>query len=217
MADYYELLGVSRTASADEIKQAYRKLAHQHHPDKDGGDEEKFKQINEAYQVLGDESKRQQYDRFGNTFAGNGAGQGPFGGFNVNFEDMAGFNDLGDIFGQMFGGTRPRSRSHTARRGADLATDIEVSFLESAVPLEKTLTHRLYQTCTHCHGNGAEPGTPIKECPTCRGTGTVTRTQQTPLGMFSSNAVCPTCQGEGKQPEKPCRQGRSAAGRRPVR
>jgi len=205
MADYYEILGVSRTASSDEIKKAYRKLAHQHHPDKDGGNEETFKQVNEAYQVLGNESKRQQYDRFGQTFEdAGGSTQGPFGGFNVNFDDLSGFGDLGDMLGQMFGGSRAGTRQ--TRRGNDIATDIEISFLESARPLTRTVSHRLYQTCTHCRGNGAEPGTPIKTCAVCNGEGTVTRTQQTPLGMFSRRAVCPTCQGEGKQAEKPCTQ-----------
>lgn len=202
MPNHYEVLGVRRDATAAEIKRAYRQLAHRYHPDKGNGDEEKFKQINEAYQVLGDAEKRTQYDRFGRTFDGAaGAGQGPFG-FDINFEDLAGI-DLGDIFGGVFSaGRRPR----TVRRGRDVTVDIEVSFIESARGTSRDLSHRLYQTCAQCRGNGAEPGTPIENCSTCQGRGTVTRTQQTMLGIFSSNVTCPACGGEGKTAAKPCRR-----------
>ncbi|MEX1112716.1 MAG: molecular chaperone DnaJ, partial [Candidatus Andersenbacteria bacterium] len=204
MADYYETLGVSRDASAEDVKKAYRKMAHKHHPDKEGGDEEKFKEVNEAYQVLGNQQKRQQYDQFGQTFDSGGAG-GPFGGFggqnvHVNFEDLGG---IGDIFESFFGGGGTRTRKRT-RRGSDVPVDVAISFQESAQGLQREITHRIYQSCSHCQGNGAEPGTPIETCPTCGGSGVVTQSRQTPLGVFSQQSVCSTCQGEGKQPKTVC-------------
>jgi len=202
-ADYYNVLGVERTATADDIKRAYRKLAHQHHPDKDGGDEEKFKEINAAYQVLSNDQKRAQYDQFGSTFEEAGAGGGPgagFGGFNVNPEDLG---DLGGIFEQFFGG-RANSRSRGVRRGQDVAVDVTISFAEAAQGLIRDVTTRLAQACSRCHGNGAEPGTPIKDCATCQGSGTVNTTRQTMLGVFSQATVCPTCHGDGKQADTPC-------------
>ena len=202
MADYYDILGVSRDASKEEVKKAYRKLAHKYHPDKDGGNEEKFKEINEAYQVLGNEQKRSQYDQFGQTFEG-GNPYGGFGGgaegFNVNFDDLGG---IGDIFETFFGGGRTRGR--TVRRGADIPVDLTISFKESADGTSQEIRHRLYQTCTHCKGNGAEPGTPIVDCPTCGGSGTINQTRQTPFGVFAQRAVCTTCQGEGKQAKVVC-------------
>ncbi|MDP3997617.1 MAG: molecular chaperone DnaJ [bacterium] len=200
--DYYQTLGVDRSATKEDIKKAYRKLAHQHHPDKDGGDEEKFKEINAAYQILGDEKKRAQYDQFGSTFNQTGAGPGGFSGFegfNINMEDMGG---IGDIFDQFFGGNARTRR--TVRRGRDIAIDITISFAESASGVTHDVTTRLHQKCSRCQGNGAEPGTPIKECPACHGGGTVNTTRRTMLGVFSQASVCPTCQGEGKIAEKPC-------------
>lgn len=200
--DYYAVLGVERGATKEDIKRAYRALAHKHHPDKAGGDEEKFKQVNEAYQVLSDDAKRAQYDRFGQTFE-PGGGSGPFGGFNVNFEDLGGF---GDIFESFFGPhfAQGASRGRGVRRGADIAVDVTISFRESAAGVEQTLRHRLQQTCERCRGSGAEPGTPIETCPTCGGQGTVTNTRQTMFGAFSQRAVCATCQGEGKRPKQTC-------------
>lgn len=198
--DYYTILGVERTATKEEVKRAYRKLAHQYHPDKSGGDEEKFKQVNAAYQVLSDDQKRAQYDQFGQTFEGS-AGPGP-GGFNVNFEDLG---DFGDIFEQFFGGARPRG-GRQVRRGDDVAIDITISFLESASGVEQEVTTTLWQACERCHSSGAEPGTPIKECATCRGAGTVTRQQQTMFGAFAQQTICPDCRGEGKKAESPCTQ-----------
>lgn len=194
--DYYAVLGVERTATSDDIKRAYRKLAHQHHPDKAGGDEERFKRINAAYEILGDEQKRAQYDRFG--------GSSPFGnsGFNFNVED---FGPFVDIFGEFFGGPARRSSARAERRrGADISIDLTIDFLESAKELRKEISFRAYQTCSRCHGNGAEPGTAIKTCPTCQGEGTVSHSQQTPFGMFATRRPCPECQGEGKRPEKVC-------------
>src|SRR5581483_5119905 len=154
-ADFYETLGVDRNATTDDIKRAYRKLAHQHHPDR-GGDEEKFKQVNEAYQVLSDEQKRSQYDRFGQTFEQAGAGGGnPFGGVNVDF------SDIGDIFNDFFGGRAGGRTRSAVRRGADIEIDITLSFIESAREQKRDVRHRLYVACEHCHASGAEPGTAI--------------------------------------------------------
>ncbi|HSX24914.1 MAG TPA: molecular chaperone DnaJ [Candidatus Andersenbacteria bacterium] len=209
--DYYDLLGVSRTATQDEIKKAYRKLAHKHHPDKKGGDEERFKQINQAYEVLSDKGKRAQYDQFGQAFDGSTGGpQGdPFGGFGgfsqggftINMDDLGGFGDIFDMFS---GGGRARSRSRA--RGSDVETDIEISFRESASGVQKTIQHRIYTTCSKCHGNGAEPGTPIVTCKTCNGQGSVTATHQTPFGVFNQRTTCPDCKGEGKKASQLCSQ-----------
>lgn len=200
MSDPYSILGVERTADAQEIKRAYRKLAHQHHPDKSGGDESKFKEINAAYQILSDDAKRAQYDRFGETVTGasGGAGSG-FGGFNVDFEDLG----VNDIFEQFFGGGRGQ-RGRSVRRGADVGIDLEITFIESAQGVAREVTTRLQQSCTRCHGNGAEPGTPIKDCATCGGSGHVNTTRQTMLGTFNQTSVCPTCSGDGKQAQTPC-------------
>lgn len=206
MADYYDILGVSKDASSEEVKKAYRKMAHKYHPDKEGGDEEKFKEINEAYQVLGNDEKRAQYDQYGQTFDGAGGGN-PFGGFggqnvHVNFEDLGG---IGDIFDTFFGGGAARgSRRQRVRRGNDVPVDVTISFEESAAGHKQDITHRIYQECSQCHGNGAEPGTPIETCQTCQGSGVVTQARQTPLGVFSQQSVCTTCQGEGKQAKTPC-------------
>lgn len=199
MADYYETLGVSRNASKEDIKKAYRKMAHKYHPDKDGGDEEKFKEINEAYQVLGNEQKRSQYDQFGQSFDGGNPYGGGFQGFNVNFDDLGG---IGDIFETFFGGGRTQGRE--VRRGADIPVDLTISFKDSATGTKQEIRHRVHQTCSHCKGNGAEPGTPIVDCPTCGGTGTVSQTRQTPFGVFAQRSVCTTCQGEGKQAKVTC-------------
>ncbi len=203
--DYYEILGVPRTATQEEIKKAYRKLAHKHHPDKKGGDEEAFKKVSNAYETLSDTQKRAQYDQFGSSFTGgNGGGGDPFGGFSqggftINMDDLGG---VGDIFESFFGGGRTRGRSRS--RGSDVETDIEISFRESATGVERTLKHRIFTTCSKCKGNGAEPGTPIVTCKTCSGQGSVARTHQTPFGAFSQRTTCPTCQGEGKTAETLC-------------
>lgn len=207
--DYYQLLGVERSSSAEEIKKAYRKLAHQYHPDKKAGNEEQFKKINEAYQVLGNKEKRAQYDQFGSTFEGGNPFGGAWGGQGVNVEDFD-FGNIGDIFSDFFGGRsggparRTGGRSRT-RRGQDIAMDLTIDFVESARGVEQDITHTLYQTCSHCHGNGAEPGTPIKDCPRCGGQGRVNTTQQTMFGVFSSATVCPECRGQGKKPATPCK------------
>lgn len=193
--DYYDILNVSRSATQEEIKKSYRKLAHEHHPDKDGGNEEKFKQINEAYQVLGDEQKKNQYDQFGQSFDGSGSND------YSNFAN-AGFGNFSDIFDQFFTGSRGNAQQ--TRRGQDVMVDVTITFAESASGTLKEVNHRLHQTCSNCRGNGAEPGTPIESCSTCEGRGTVSKTQQTPLGVFAHSSVCPACRGEGKTAKQPC-------------
>ncbi|HLC49136.1 MAG TPA: molecular chaperone DnaJ [Candidatus Andersenbacteria bacterium] len=208
--DYYEILGVSKTATQEEIKKAYRKKAHKHHPDKKGGDEEAFKKVSGAYEVLSDKQKRAQYDQFGSA-AGGSQGSGfsgdPYGGFSqggftINMDDLGG---VGDIFESFFGGSgRSRTTGRGRSRGQDVETNVEISFRESAKGVEKTLEHRIFTTCSICHGNGAKPGTPIVSCKTCNGQGSVARTHQTPFGAFSQRTVCQTCRGEGKVAETPC-------------
>lgn len=211
--DYYNILGVDKKTSAEEIKSAFRKKAHQHHPDKSGGNAEKFKELNEAYQVLGNPEKRKQYDQFGSTFDGasgfSGAGfnwsdfarQSGFGpsGFRTSGFD---FSDLSDIFGDFFGGRSQTSRQTS--RGADLEANITITLEETVFGTEKVLDLAKEAVCDHCNGNGAEPGTKINACKTCHGSGQVTISQATFFGSFRSVAVCPDCDGEGKVPEKKC-------------
>ncbi|MCX6763900.1 MAG: molecular chaperone DnaJ [Candidatus Moranbacteria bacterium] len=213
MADYYNILGVSKGASDDEIKRAYRKLAHQYHPDKSGGDEKKFKEINEAYQVLSDKSKRQQYDQFGRTFEQGGfsGGSGQAGGWdfgNFDFGDIfsGGFSSQGggfeDIFSDIFGGGTARRRRKT--RGRDIQVDVEISFEEMVRGAEKNIN--LYKTvvCDRCQGSGGEPGADIKTCPTCKGSGQIQTTRRSFFGSFSQVSICPECQGEGQVYAKKC-------------
>lgn len=211
--DYYEVLDIPKSASADEIKKAFRKLAVKYHPDKDGGDETKFKEINEAYEVLKDQQKRQRYDQFGHAGVGGAAGGGAgasgnpfgggFGGFggqgqNINFEDLGGF---GDLFGNMFGGG---GRQQRQRRGQDVATDVTLTFEEAVFGLEKDIQITIDDTCSQCKGDGAAPGHKLKDCPTCHGTGQVNRVINTIFGQIQQTAVCDHCHGRGKVPEKAC-------------
>lgn len=210
--DYYSILGVEKTASDDEIKRAYRKMAHQHHPDK-GGDQEKFKEVNEAYQVLGNPEKRQQFDQYGQTFEqagqqGGGAGFDPFGGqqgFNVNFED---FGNFGDIFSQFFGGSRAGSRGRAGgqeqNRGSDLQIDMTISFHDMVFGTKREISLNRYRTCKHCKGNLAEPGTKIVSCKTCSGNGYIRTQVRTMLGTMVQESACPECHGEGKKAEVKC-------------
>lgn len=209
--DYYEVLGVSKDASADEIKKAFRRKAIELHPDKEGGDETKFKEVNEAYEVLKDQSKRQRYDQFGHAGVGGAAGGGPggnpFGGFggewsgqNVNFD----FGDLGlgDIFGSFFGGGARGQQRQT--RGNDVETRVEVSFEDAVFGTEAELRLTLDDTCSHCKGTTAEPGYEMKTCDTCKGAGQVVTATRTIFGNIQQATICPTCQGRGKVPEKIC-------------
>jgi molecular chaperone DnaJ len=208
--DYYEVLGVSKSASADEIKKAFRRLAVQHHPDKDGGNEEKFKEINEAYDVLKDAQKRQRYDQFGHAGVGGASGGGSaggnpfegFGGFNgqnINFD----FGDgLGDIFSQFFGGGGQRQRG--PQRGRDVEVQLQLTFREAIFGIEHEMTLDMEDTCEHCHGTTVEPGYEMKTCPTCHGAGQQTRVMNTMFGAIQQTVPCETCHGRGKVPEKVC-------------
>jgi molecular chaperone DnaJ len=204
--DYYEILGVSKDASADEIKKAFRRKAVELHPDKQGGDEEKFKEINEAYEVLKDSSKRQRYDQFGHAGVGGNGGGNPFEGFggqgqNINFD----FGDLGlgDIFSSFFGGQAGGGQRRQAR-GNDVETRIEISFEEAVFGTSTELSLNLEDTCSHCKGTTAEPGYDLKTCGTCKGSGQVVTATRTIFGNIQQATICPTCKGSGKVPEKTC-------------
>ena len=202
--DYYEVLGVNKSASADELKKAYRKAAIEHHPDR-GGDEAKFKEINEAYEVLKDDKKRQRYDQFGHAGVGGNGGGDPFGGFggaqgqNVNFD----FGDLGfgDIFNSFFGG---QQRSARSRRGRDVETEMVITFEDAVFGTESELNMVMEAPCGHCKGTTAEPGHELKTCDTCKGSGQVMNVTRTIFGNIQQASVCPTCHGTGKVPEKVC-------------
>lgn len=210
--DYYKTLGVEKSATQQEIKKAFRKQAHKLHPDKTTGDEAKFKEVNEAYQVLGDEQKRQQYDQFGSNFDQ----QGGFGG-GMNWDDFmraargqggggaGGFGgvDLGDIFGDIFGFGGGRSGGGT-QRGRDIQIDVEIAFEDAAFGVEKSVVLTKQLACSVCTGSGAEPGTPMKTCDSCKGQGQVRSVQRTFLGAMQSVQVCPSCAGSGNLAEKKC-------------
>ena len=197
--DYYQTLGVSKSASADEIKAAFRKLAHEHHPDKPTGNEAKFKEINEAYQALSDPEKRQRYDQFGSADGPQGFGGGA-GGFDFSgFQQGGGFGDLGEMFGDMFGFGGQR-----VRRGQDVRVDVNLSFKDAAFGMEKEITLSRYLKCERCGGIGAEPGSKMHECPECKGSGVKVSTQRTILGNIQTKSACRACDGEGETPEKKC-------------
>ncbi len=204
--DYYQTLGVSKSASAEEIKAAFRKLAHQHHPDKPGGNEAKFKEANEAYQILGDPERRKKYDQFGSAAFENGGGGGQgFGGFDFSgFQGGAGFEDLGDIFGDMFGFGGSRRQSQRTRRGEDIVIDLDMQFSEAIFGADKELNVTKNNPCVRCGGVGAEPGTKMKTCADCEGKGVKTVIQRTILGNMQTRVSCPTCSGNGEIPEKAC-------------
>lgn len=200
--DYYEILGVPKSASAEEIKAAFRKKAHEHHPDK-GGDSEKFKELNAAYQVLGNPEKRKQYDQFGPAFQqGQAGGFGGFqGGAGFDFEDLGDiFGGFGDIFG--FGG---RSSGRAPSRGRDLEMAVSLDFMDAVSGTEKELSFTKQAVCRHCSGQGAEPGSEVKTCGTCNGLGQVRRLQRTILGNIQTQSPCPDCAGEGRKFTQACR------------
>lgn len=209
--DYYEVLGVAKSASDDEIKKAFRKAAVKYHPDKEGGDEAKFKEVNEAYEVLKDKQKRQRYDQFGHagvggaSSAGGGYGGNPFEGFggqgqNVHFD--FGDGGLGDLFGSFFGGGAGRDRG--PERGRDVETSLTLTFEEAIFGADETVSLTMDDTCGHCKGSTAEPGYELKACDTCKGSGQQNRVMNTIFGPIQQAVVCQTCHGRGKVPEKLC-------------
>lgn len=219
--DYYEVLGVEKTASPEEIKKAYRKMAIKYHPDKNPGDkaaEEKFKEAAEAYEVLSDPDKRSKYDQFGHSMGPQGFGGGGFGGGQyysaggMSMEDI--FSQFGDIFGGHFdfgggfggatGGRSSRRRSKPQRRGSDLRIKVKLTLQEIASGVTKTLRIPTYVKCDHCNGTGAKDGTAFTTCPTCHGTGTVSQVVQGLFGPQEAVGVCPQCEGEGKVITTPC-------------
>ena len=206
--DYYEVLGVSKGASADEIKKAYRRLAKENHPDLHPGDAEaeaRFKEVNEAYEVLSDADKKSRYDQFGHAGVDPNFGAGGFGGgFDGNFD----FGDLGDIFGSFFGGgfgggTR-RANPNAPQRGESIRMNVTISFEEAAFGCEKSVTVERYEQCGECHGSGCAAGTTPEICPDCHGTGTVQVRRQTPMGVFATTAPCSRCGGKGRIIHQPC-------------
>jgi molecular chaperone DnaJ len=211
--DYYKILGVEKNATGDEIKKAYRNLAHKYHPDK-GGDAEKFKELNEAYQVLSDKQKRTQYDQFGSAFdnrgaggfGGGGAGMGQDGWFwgRPGAEFDVQFDDLGEMMEEMFGFGQPGKKRRDPKKGKDIRLDIEISLEEAFMGIEKEFVVSKNEQCPRCTGSGAEPDTKIKECFSCRGTGQVQQVKRTFLGSFTKYVICPECGGEGYRPEKLC-------------
>ena len=206
--DYYKILGVEKNATKEEIKKAYKKLAKQYHPDvnKDGGSTEKFKEINEAASVLGDDEKRAQYDQFGTTydkFTGHGFDFSDFGFDSGGFESF----DFEDIFDRFFGagfGFGPKTRGRRARRGADLRYDMEITLEDAAFGAAKHISIPRLETCDECGGSGAESKSDIAACPDCNGRGVVTRVQRTPFGMFQTTTTCRKCSGEGKYIKNEC-------------
>lgn len=207
--DYYEVLGVPKGASADEIKKAFRKAAVKHHPDKEGGDETKFKEVNEAYEVLKDQQKRQRYDQFGHAGVGDsggsagGSGGSPFEGFggqSVHFD--FGDGGLGDIFGQFFGGNARQERE--PRRGRDVEATITLTFEQAVFGVEEKVELDMDDECSRCHGTTVEPGYSMKICPTCKGAGQQARIMNTIFGQVQQAVVCETCRGSGEVPEKVC-------------
>ena len=209
MKDYYQILGVGKTASDADIKSAFRKLAQKYHPDKKGGDEAKFKELSEAYSVLSDKKRRSEYDAHGRTFAGGpstGSGQGGFNGFDFSgFQQAGGFSgqgvefDLGDIFGEFFGGGRQQ-----ARRGRDISIDIELPFKEAVFGTERRVLVSKLSSCETCTGTGAKPGSKTIKCTTCNGRGEIRENRNTFFGSFTSSRACPKCNGRGEMPEAPC-------------
>ena len=210
--DYYHVLGVDKKASKDDIKRAFRKLAHKYHPDKGSTDEQKFKEITEAYSILSDDKKRREYDTYGQAFAGGGpsrgggqaGGQGfggfDFSGFQQGFGQGAEF-DFGDIFGDIFSGRGGRAQTP---RGRDISIDLEISFKDAVFGTTRTVLIAKVSTCQLCKGNGAKPGTELEKCTTCNGSGRVHETRNSILGQFTSVRACTMCDGSGKIPKEKC-------------
>ncbi len=215
--DYYNILGIDKSASKAEVKKAFHKLAHKYHPDKKGGDEKKFKEIGEAYSVLSDDKKRAEYDAYGRTFAGAGSSGGFYGqdgpSSGWGFSDFAqGFGgaggqhmefDLGDIFGDFFGGGR--SRATEQKRGRDISIDVELTFKEAVFGVERKVLLSKISTCDDCNGSGAKKGAEMKKCTICNGSGKIHDTKQTIFGAFSTTRECEVCNGKGEVPKEKCK------------
>lgn len=210
--DYYETLGVAKSATKEEIKKAFHKLAHKYHPDKNNGDDAKFKELNEAYQVLHDDTKRSQYDQYGQGFQGAGPQQGGFGGDGFGGFDFSGFQngggfdmgDIGDIFSEFFGGGMGGQAQGRARRGNDLSMNATITFSESIFGVDKDISLTRTAYCDACEGEGKEKGTKFITCKTCEGKGQIREVRQTMLGAISTARICATCEGAGQIPETPC-------------
>jgi len=218
--DYYNILGVSKSASKDEIKKAFYKLAHKYHPDKKEGDEKKFKQVNEAYQVLSDDAKRSKYDQFGDGFEnmgnasarGYGDSQQGFGGFD--FSNFSGgfqngsadfdFGNLNDIFSDFFGGGMSGGGRREARRGRDISTEIQISFSEAIFGISRKILITKTSNCSTCGGSGAKPGTKMETCKYCNGQGKIREVKRTILGNITSTKICEECLGSGEMPKEKC-------------
>ncbi|MHB0865921.1 MAG: molecular chaperone DnaJ [Minisyncoccota bacterium] len=205
--DYYNILGVDPKATQDDIKKAFRKLAHKHHPDK-GGTDDKFKEITEAYSVLSDERKRREYDAYGQAFpggapqGGQGAGGFDFSGFQQGFGQGGVEFDFGDLFGDIFGGGRS-SQARTPR-GRDISIDLEIPFKDAVFGTSRTVLIGKVSTCDTCHGSGGKPGSELETCKTCNGKGRVQELRSSPFGQFSSVRTCTVCEGAGKIPKEKC-------------
>ncbi len=215
--DYYEVLGVSRSAGDEEIKKAFRRLAKQYHPDanKEQGAEARFIEINEAYEILSDPQKRAAYDRYGHAAVGNGGGTG-FG----DFGDFGTFSSINDLFETFFSGTAGAQRRAGTQRGADLRYDLTITFEEAVFGCQKEIELPRWETCTNCRGSGAQPGTSTARCSSCQGTGEIRRVQQSIFGQFVNVTMCERCRGEGRVITTPCEkcrgQGRVRNNRRVV-
>ena len=205
--DYYEVLGIQKGASEDEIKKAYRKMAKQYHPDLHPGDKEaeaNFKEVNEAYSVLSDADKKARYDQYGHAGVDPNMGGGGFGGFGGGFGGFD-FGDIGDIFGSFFGGGGSSQRSRNApQRGSDIEVELTISFEESAFGCKKDVNFKKIEKCSDCGGSGAAKGTSAETCPTCHGSGQVKVTNRTPFGVMQSTRACDNCRGTGKIIKTPC-------------
>lgn len=207
--DYYQILGVSKDAGEAEIKKAYRKLAHTYHPDKKGGDEAKFKEVNEAYQTLSDPQKRQQYNQFGSSYQQATGGAGGFSGFGggsqgFSFDDIFGGGGFEDVFSDVFGAGGARGGSRRQARGRDIEIAVDISLEEAYTGIAKTIDLDLNTACEACDGTGAQ-NKKTKQCPTCRGNGFVEQQVRTMLGTFNQRVTCSTCQGKGTIPESNCK------------
>lgn len=207
MKDYYKILGVPPDASDDEIRKAYYRLAHKYHPDK-GGDAEKFKEINEAYRVLSDKEKRAQYDKFGRVFEEGGGKEGGFEWFwgrpDFDFGIDFDFGDFGEMVDEIFGFGNQRQKKKDIKRGSDIEVPIELTLEDVLKGKKEKILIDKFLTCSRCGGSGAEPGTKVKECFSCRGTGQVQQIKRTFFGTFTRYTICPECKGEGYIPEKVC-------------